>query len=61
LIYPSKDEILKVTNEKRNWIMVERNSSISRKWSKFIYYSLRKDNHGNETFIYVGILITIHK
>ena len=54
IFYPSKDEILKVINEKRNWIIIEGNSSISRKWSKFIYYSLRKDNHGNKTFVYVG-------
>ncbi len=55
IYYPSKDEILKVIDEKRNWTVFEGNSPISKKWSKFIYYSLKKDDpHGNKTVIYVG-------
>ncbi|ADC70358.1 hypothetical protein MFS40622_1687 [Methanocaldococcus sp. FS406-22] len=54
IFYPSKELILKTIIEKRNWIIIEGNSPISKKWSKFIYYSLKKDHHGNKTVIYVG-------
>lgn len=54
IYYPSKKEILKVIDEKRNWTVFEGNSPISKKWSKFIYYSLKNDRNGNRTVVYVG-------
>ena len=43
IFYPSKELVLKAIIEKRNWIIIEGNSQISKKWSKFIIITTHPD------------------